>query len=368
VRAAVIALLASTGTAFADDAPPIEVSGGLSPTVAIQGGSGAHGELFGALAPAVDVGYQPQAVERDRWAYGAAASRASLGLSAGMGDLTALAFVLVGAPQDGKSTVDLDRAIVRWKPKKYLALSAGRDSVPLSAQSATPTAALLFPSRVPVADRFALVTQAGAQAQYLSDVVTVSAGVWNGVSNDITGMMPVDERGPLFSARVEVTPMGEFAFDENAGRGPLKVGIGLGATYRAASTYLADGSAASRSRDLRAGLSLRVGMEGMLVETEILRRQVTDDLSMRPEVDTAYYVQASYRIHVDKAQIAPLARVGWLWVRELSAPALGSSLELGVAAFPIASEKLRITGMYQRLSDPDLGTSHHGVAQLRFAF
>src|SRR5262249_52100752 len=248
VRAAIIAsVLACAGGAFADPptddttsaakstepAPaPVEVSGGLPPTVSIAR-NGAHGGLSGAVAPAVDVGYQPEANDRDRWAYGAAASRASLGLSAGMGDLTALAFVMVGAPQDGKSTVDLDRAIVRWKPKKYIALSAGRDSVPLSAQSATPTAALLFPSRVLVADRFALVTQAGAQAQYLSDVVTVSAGVWNGVSNDITGMMPVDERGPLFSARVEVTPYGEFAFDENAGRGDLRVGIGLGATYRA---------------------------------------------------------------------------------------------------------------------------------------
>src|SRR5262249_11853470 len=138
--------------------------------------------------------------------------------------------------------------------------------------------------------------------------------------------------------------------------------------YRAASTYLADGSTASRSRDLRAALSLRAGWHGLLVETELLRRQVTDDLSMRPDVDTGVYVQGSYRFHLDKAQLAPLVRLGSLWVRQLSAPATGYSVELGAAAFPLPSERLRIVAMYELLGDPDLGASHRAVAQLRLGF
>src|SRR5439155_6981522 len=104
------------------------------------------------------------------------------------------------------------------------------------------------------------------------------------------------------------------------------------ATYRAATAYAADGQAATRSRDLRASASVRVGFYGLLVEAEVLRKQVTEDLEMRPDVATAAYVQGSWRIHVGRAQVFPLLRFGALALRELSAPSSGHSIEVGAAA------------------------------------
>jgi hypothetical protein len=247
-------------------------------------------------------------------------------------------------------------------------LSVGLDQVPLSLQSATPVAALVFPARVALSDQFIVPVQAGLQVTGMHDRGNVTIGVWNGSQGDVTTMTTEPERGLLFSARVEATPLGKFAFDENGGKGALRVGIGLGATYRAASSYLADGMSQSRSRDLRAAVSLRVGWHGLLAEAEVLRRQITDDLSMRPDVATGAYLQASYRFRVHAARLVPLLRLGTLAIRQLAAPASGQSVEAGLAAFPLASDRLRLTALYEYLEDPDLGPSHHAIAQLRLAF
>jgi hypothetical protein len=140
--------------------------------------------------------------------------------------------------------------------------------------------------------------------------------------------------------------------------------------YRDATTYLADGTASARSRDLRAAAAVRVGWRGLLVVGEVLRKQVTDDLSMRPDVMTRSYLQANWWIPFGKGQgrISPLVRAGLLEVRELTAPASGRSLELGVAAYPMANGRLRLVGVYRGYLDPDLGPSHGGIIQARVVF
>ncbi len=362
----VLALCLAAAVAHADD-NTTEVGGDLAPTL-VMGKGAAKAELFTALSPAVDVGYRPEAEPRDEWAYGAAGSHAALGLYASSGDVTGLVFVLLGAPTDTQSAVGVDLALVRYKPRPYFWVEAGLEHIPLGIQGATATPALVFPSRVPLDSTFDIGAQAGAQIVASHDLGTVQVGVWNGTSGDISGTMPVDNRGPLLSARVEATPLGKLPFDENHVTDDLRVAVGIGATYRAATSYLADGMEGTHSRDLRATLGVRVAWYGGLVEAEVLRRQITDDLSLRPDVATGAYLQAAWRVYAGKTLIVPLARVGVLGIRELAAPATGRSIELGAAIQPGASDKLRITALGQQIIDPDLGESDRLVASVRFAF
>jgi len=346
---------------------PTEVSGGLTPTVALSKGA-SQLAFFGTFSPTFDVAHRDRAAERDRWAYGAASSRAALGIHAGLGDVSGIVYVRVAAPSEGQASVDLERAVVRYKPIDALVLAAGRDRVPLTLQSALPSAAMLFPSRIALNSRFAITAQAGAQVKLEVARANVQLGAWNGASDDITLTSMPDERGLLYTARAELTPLGSFELDENGGEGDLRIGIGGGASYRAATRYLADGESTSRSRDLRAAAALRIGWRGLLVTSEVMRRQVTDDLSMRPDVATGAYLQASYRVHAGKLRIVPMARVGALAIRELAAPATGSSVELGGAVFPMATDKLRLSALYQRVVDPDLGLAQGALLQIRLAF
>jgi hypothetical protein len=331
--------------------------------------------LSGTIRPAFGLVHRGDADDRDRWSYGADGTRFDLGLDVDAGaGVTALAYVRLTAEDDGdggtRGTVDVERAVIRWSPIKALRLGLGRDRVPLSAQSATPTSARLFPDRIGLDRTFVLPADVGLHAAVTSPYLTVLGGVWNGVAGDAMLGTSVDERGLLFSARVEVTPLGSFAFDESARPDTVRVGIGAAVTYRAATTYDATGAASARARDLRAAASVRVGWRGLYVQGEVLRKQVTDDLSMRPDVATAAYAQAAWRLNAGSFDIAPIIRAGVVRVRELSAPANGSILEAGVSAFPFArrSDRLQLVLVVARDRDPDLGISERVTGHVRLGF
>jgi len=349
-----------------DDPSPVEVSGGQKPTIELSNGP-TKARLFGSLGPAVGVTYAPTATDADRLRGGVEGSNAGLGLHAQIATLSGIAYVSVTAPQNDNSIVHLDRATLRWEPFKFLQLSAGHEPIPLDVQSATPMAAMMFPQALPWNGEFAPVAKAGAQVAGLHEYGSVWVGIWDGFAPDLAAEI-IEERGLMGSARVEVTPLGKFDYDENVKNIPLRVGIGAGVTYRAATGYRGDGMANRRSRDLRAAGSVRVGWTALLVEVEVMRKQITDDLSMRPDVATGVYGQASYRIKLDTWQLVPLGRVGTYTIRQMSAPSQGSSAELGLGTIPWPSDRLRVMGLYQYIGDPQLGASHRGVLQARLSF
>ena len=349
-----------------DDPSPVEVSGGHKPTVEIKNGP-AKARLFGSLGPAVDFKYTPTATDADRTKGGVAASNAGLGLHAQIYTLSGVAYVSVTAPQNNNSFAHLDRATLRWKPIKFLELSAGHEPIPLDLQAATPMAAMMFPQALPWHGQFSPVAKAGAQVAGLHEYGGVWVGIWDGFAPNINAQI-FEERGIMTSARVELTPLGSFAFDENIKDIPLRIGIGAGVTWREATGYLSDGMATRRSRDLRAAGSIRVGWRALLVELEVMRKQITDDLSMRPDVATGGYAQASWRLYAGDWQLVPLARVGTYTIRQMSAPAQGSSAELGFGTIPWPSDRVRVIGLYQYDDNPDVGSSHRGVLQARLSF
>lgn len=360
--------------AVATTADAAATSGVTTAIPTLEAGS-VRATLSGTIRPAFGLVHRGDADDRDRWSYGADGTRFDLGLDVDAGaGVTALAYVRLTAEDDGdggtRGTVDVERAVIRWSPLKALRLGLGRDRVPLSAQSATPTSARVFPDRIGMDRTFVLPADVGMQAAVTSSYVTVLGGVWNGVAGDAMLGSSVDERGLLFSARVEVTPLGSFAFDESARPDAVRIGIGAGVTYRAATTYDATGAASAHARDLRASASVRVGWRGLHVQGEVLRKQVTDDLSMRPDVATGAYVQAAWRLSAGTFDIAPIARAGVVRVRELSAPADGSILEAGVSAFPFArgSDRLQLVLVFARDRDPDLGVAERVTGHVRLGF
>jgi len=335
-------------------------------------------KLFGSLRPTFGIVHRDTSSPRDRWGYGATGSRIDLGLDARVGgNVSALLYVTVGAgtaePDDTgttrtTATVGLERALMKWEPVRDLAISVGRDAVPLSAQSATPTTGRVFPDRIALDSTFVIPADVGAQATYTSTYVTTAAGVWNGIAGDAMLAPGSSERGLLYSTRVELTPLGKLPFDEHTRDTRLRLGIGGAATYRAATEFSPTGAAGMRTRDLRAGLSVRVAWDGLFVQTELLRKQVTDDLSSRPDVATGGYVQGSYRLRAGPAQVAPLLRAGIERVRQVSAPTTGSSVEAGAAVIPFASDRLVVVGLWSRIHEPDLDPEQRVTGQLRLQF
>jgi hypothetical protein len=332
--------------------------------------------FFGSVVPTVGVGFHGDAVANDRWAYGVTGSRVDIGMDAAVGAGVSAAFYMMVAADkgdDGRAVgkVGLERAVIAYAPVKHLRFVVGRDSVPLSAQSATPTPARLFPTRIVLNDTFNLPADVGAQTAVETDRISAFAGVWNGIASDAMLEPGASERGLLYSARVEATPLGAFRYDEGNRAPNPRLGIGLAATYRAATAFTPTGMSGVRSRDLRASISLRFAWKGVYLQTEALRRQITDDLSRRPDVATAGYVQASWRFKLQRIDVAPLARAGVEKVRQLSAPATGSSVELGAAVFPLTggSDRLQVSAMFSRIVDPDLqSASLQALTQLRLGF
>ncbi|HEY4176745.1 MAG TPA: porin [Kofleriaceae bacterium] len=332
-------------------------------------------KLFGSLRPSVGAAYRSEAVERDRLAYGVSGSRIDLGgdITVG-GGVSATLYTIIGTETNSEGStvgkISLERALVNYSPIKQLRFSIGRDAVPLSAQSATPTVARVFPYRIGLDTTFVLPADVGLQAAVSTKYVTALAGVWNGIASDVKLSPGNTERGLLYSGRVELTPLGPLGFDERARPTDLRIGIGAATTYRAAQDFTLTGETSMRTRDLRASLSARAAWQGLFVQAELLRRQITDDLTMRPDVATAGYVQASWRFRAGSVDIAPLGRVGIEHQRQLSAPADGSSAEIGAAIFPLArgTDRLQISTLVARYVDPILGSTMQVFAQARLGF
>jgi hypothetical protein len=388
MRRALLALLVAAAPAYADEATPEApeappAPGDAAPTDSVTKGAVlpplrtgiVEARFGGSLRPTVGLSRHDTPVARDRWAYGIAGSSIDVGMDARVGShVSGTLYVSVGSERgpDGtlKGRIGLERAIVAYEPIRLLRLSAGRDSVPLSAQSATPTVARVFPDRIALDDTFVLPADVGLQARLTTDKISGFAGVWNGIASDVMLEAGASERGLLYSARVEVTPRGAFEFDEGRRENELRIGIGAAASYRAATAFTPTGMTGVRSRDLRATASLRVAWHGLFVQAEVLRRQITDDLSMRPDVATAGYIQASWRLRTARVDIAPLGRAGIEYIRQLSSPATGRSFELGAAVFPMArkTDRLQVSALYAHVQEPDLGLVDRFLMQLRLGF
>lgn len=319
-------------------------------------------KIGGYLRPELVFGLHPEAAPADRYDYGIDGSRAGLQVGG-----QPLETVHVAFHMSLGDDVAVESALLTWRPVAWASLTVGRRSVPFTASSSTSSNAMLFPGRVELHRAFERDKDLGvfATASTPARHVIVSAGAWNGGADADAG------RGILGSVRIDVSPLGAMPFEEgDLARGPLRVSAGAGALYREHSRYDDAGYESVRRRDLRASASARASYRGLFVQTEVLRRQVTDSLSARPDVATGWYAMASYYVVAGALGLAPLARVGVLAEDQMTLPVTGTSYEAGLALLPrpraLRAHDVRFAATYRTRTDAVTGeASHRATGQIR---
>ena len=228
---------------------------------------------------------------------------------------------------------------VDFQPKDVklvtLDLKLGQLRIPFTAANRSPNAALMFPRRSAPNNVFLFGTDLGGLASLgiYDDRVEVSGGVFNGTGLAIGES---NERGALYATRIDVNPLGGFAFSEgDLDRGPFRFGVGGGLLYFPSRLFDDAGNdTRTRARDLRASASVRMAVRGLYLQGEFLRRQRTDSLSALPFLATGAYGQGSYFFPVYKNfSMAPVGRFGWTRLDESFDPRNTYYAEGGVALY-----------------------------------
>ncbi len=326
----------------------------------------------GYVQPQFGIRYRPGAVPRDRTEYSADQTRAGIVVSGNPArgwhyDVevafgSALARAVTGSEAvdvdgDGKldnisvydrasSGIAVQRAAVDWDPSEHLGFSVGQMRIPLSVGNQISNTDLLFPNRAAANEIFLRGSDFGALARLAvqDSKMRVSAGVFNGT--DPTTSAEREARGPLYSFRIDIDPMGEM---EPGGRdtrgGEVRFGFGAGLLYYPSTTFDTAGFAGTKMRDLRAALSVRAAFSHFYFQGEILRRQRTDSLSSRPLIANGAYGQASYYIRLKPGvALSPIGRLGWSVEDKSFEPRQTLSTEFGMSLH-LRGEQLRTDGM-----------------------
>ena len=351
--------------------------------------------LSGYLQPEVGMTYRPSALPRDRLVYGASATSAGIEITGEPWDHWSYDVHLIvageslevvtgvesvdtngdGVPDDVNAESEVtpsllvERASITYQPLALFGIVVGQMRIPFTAQEQSPETALMFPQRSGPNEVFLKGPDLGALAVLTvkGDLVRASLGAFNGSGAPVGES---EERGLVYSARVDLNPLGPFPFGEgDLERGRLRIGLGAGFLYYPASVYDASGYLGSRIRDLRASASFRLAARGFYLQAEALRRQRTDSLSSRPVVATGAYAQSSYFMPVRApVGLAPIARIGYAAEDQGFDPRKTLFLEAGIAVYPRPDEPddLKLVAQYlgeRRLSEGE--NAHGAVLQLQ---
>ena len=147
------------------------------------------------------------------------------------------------------SGINVHRAAVDWDPTEHFGVSVGQMRIPLSVENQITNTKLLFPNRAAANEVFLQGSDFGALARLAvrDSKMRVSAGVFNGT--DPTTAAEAEARGPLYSFRADIDPMGPM---ENGGRdtrgGAVRFGFGAGLVYYPSTTFDAAGFAGTKMR------------------------------------------------------------------------------------------------------------------------
>jgi len=387
---AAIALLLAAAPARAEEPPDA-----AKPEAAAEKKSW---NLSGYVQPQVGMTYRPDGLPRDRFDVGASATAAGIEIQgepwerwsydvhlvvAGESREVVTGVEVVDSNGDGVAddvstdseldpTLLVERASITYQPVELLGLVVGQMRIPFTAQEQSPQTALMFPQRSGPNEVFLKGPDLGALAvlSVQGDLFRASVGAFNGTGKPIGES---EERGLVYSFRVDANPLGPFPFGEgDLERGRLRIGLGAGFLYYPASVYDASGYLGSRIRDLRASASFRLAARGAYLQAEILRRQRTDSLSSRPVIATGAYAQGSYFLPVrSPVGWAPMARVGYAAEDQGFAPRETLFLEAGLTVYPRPDQPdaLKVVAQYlgeRRLTEGE--DAHGGILQLQLTW
>jgi hypothetical protein len=389
-RLAVTVLLLTAAPARAEEPPDA-----AKPEAAVDARSW---NLSGYVQPQVGMTYRPDGLPRDRFEVGASATAAGIEIQgepwqrwsydvhlvvAGESREVVTGVEVVDSNGDGVAddvstdselspTLLVERASITYQPVALFGVVVGQMRIPFTAQEQSPQTALMFPQRSGPNEVFLKGPDLGALAvlSVQGDLVRASIGAFNGTGKPVGES---EERGLVYSARVDANPLGPFPFGEgDLERGRLRIGLGAGFLYYPARVYDASGYLGSRIRDLRASASFRLAARGAYFQAEVLRRQRTDSLSSRPVIATGAYAQASYFLPVrSPVGWAPIARIGYAAEDQGFAPRDTLFLEGGLTVYPRPDDPdaLKVVAQYvgeRRLTEGE--DAHGAILQLQLTW
>jgi hypothetical protein len=317
----------------------------------------------GYLKPGVGLRYRPQALPKERFAYGffgeatldaharpfkrwEAAVSVELSTKAlqvvtdvavfdlqGDGNLDGLQYATEAVPG-----VVLQEAEVSFAPHETVTIAAGVMRMPFTLAQQANQSDLMFASRAAPNEVFLSGADIGGKVtgKFFGGRLVPTIGVFNGDSLG-SSIAETDARGLVLLARLDGNPLG--GFEEGEGdyqRGTFRVGIGAGAMVRPATLYdSVTGSEPHKVLDVRVSASLRAAVRGFYFVAEYFRRQQSDDFSSRPELADGAYAQGGYFFRlVDRFGMEPVARGGF-FARDQSFDArLTGFLDAGVNLLP----------------------------------
>jgi hypothetical protein len=268
--------------------------------------------------------------------------------------------------------VPIEEATINYSPFPWYTVTAGHQRIPFSVGAGATITAQMFPSRPGPTSVFMTGPDDGLvnTFMFLDERIQARVGIFNGNSLGLQ-LTSTTTAGPVWSAFFDLHPLGKMPPREgDSGRGPFRVGIGLGVLYRVGTLYDDKGYQATRFRDMRLSTALRASYYGIFLQGELLRRLQTDDLSSRPASATGAYAQASYYVRaLPTIALGPLARYGVTVQDQAFAPQQTTSFEAGVALYPRADlpepDSIRVIAEFlQERRSPSGEVSNGGVLHL----
>lgn len=255
-----------------------------------------------------------------------------------------------------------------------LDLRMGQMRVPFSSQNRTQNNSLLFPRRSQPVQAFLVGSDLGAEAamDFADERLEISGAVFNGTGFSVERR---NRRGPLYLGRIDISPLGKmFDCECDLEAGGPKFSVGAGLLYSPFRVFDDAGNdTLTRARDLLASASVRVAMFGFFAQAEFLRRQLTDNLSNRPFINTGAHGQLTYFIPVFKNfGMGPVANFGWTASEEAVRPLQRYFTQDGIAFYLSNQHRLdavRILLLYEgewRVTEQE--SAQGGTMQVQIKF
>jgi hypothetical protein len=201
----------------------------------------------------------------------------------------------------------VEEASSSYFPVEQFNIRVGQMRIPFTAQSQSATTKLMFPERAGPNEVFLEGTDLGGllETNLFDDRILGSVGAFNGDGQAITS---TQHRGVLYTARLDLNPLGSFGFTETSEwKGPFRIGVGGGIVHNPYTAYDEAGYPTVAVQDTRTNLSGRMALYGLYVSGEFLVRQQLDSMSRRPVWATGWYGQTGWHLPLG---FEPMARLG----------------------------------------------------------
>jgi hypothetical protein len=241
----------------------------------------------------------------------------------------------------------VEEATATYQPIEQFDVRAGRMRIPFTSQSQSANTALMFPERAAPNEVFLRGTDLGGllESNLFDGRILGSVGMFNGTGSSIsTG----DQRGVLYTGRLDINPLGSFGFNETSEwQGPFRLGIGSGIVHNPYTAYDSSGYPTVRVKDTRIAYSARLAFYGLYVSGEYLRRQQLDSMSSRPVWASGWYGQSGWHLPYG---LEPVFRMGEVVTDESFDPRKTFWLDAGLNFYPALNatrpDRVKVTAHY----------------------